>query len=205
MFSFIWLYRSFFISQLFLWLMLRNIPCNFCFVFVKVKFWWNLVCNLSEQINYGSFSWPEQMLNSTFFSTKKTKKQRLFQTSWPYIHTYIQYTSLYHALLSKTTSEKQHADKTSMNTFWWRFWGGRLASMGQPARVPAKLPPHYTSEQHGRCFWPRKCKDVLYLMWLKAPVNQHFWVSLCETFPVHSQCKSLCQIKGITSPRIQIV
>jgi len=46
--------------------------------------------------------------------------------------------------------------------------------MGQPARVPAKLPPHYAGEQHGRCFWPRKCKDVLYLMWLKAPVNQHF-------------------------------
>lgn len=129
---------------------------------------------------------------------------RLFQTTWLYLYIHA-YSSLYHALLSKTTSEKPHTDKTSMNTFWCWFWGGWLASMGQPARVPAKLPPHYTSEQHGRCFWPGKCKDVLYFMWLKAPVNQHFWVSLCETFPVHFQCKSLRQIRGITSPRIKIL
>lgn len=82
--------------------------------------------------------------------------------------------TFYHALLSKkTTFKKQHANKTSMGSrehlpCCCGFWGRWLASMKRLLiRVPAKLPPHYTAEQHRHCSWPRKCKDVLYLWGLK--------------------------------------
>ncbi len=52
------------------------------------------------------------------------------------------------------------------------LWGRWLASM---KHVPAKLPPHYTAEQHRHCSWPRKCKDVLYLCGLKL-----LWISTFE-------------------------
>lgn len=159
------------------WWMLRNIPCN-VFCFCQVKFWWNTACNLLGQMSHCSFFITfHKPSNSKFFNFfKPSNKKEVIPNNttvlWHVQRSTDHFNPFYHALLS--TFEKQHANKTSMKSFWCRFWGGWLASMGQPARMPAKLPPHYTSEQHSHCFWPRKCKD-LYLCGLKP-----LWISTFE-------------------------
>ncbi len=51
------------------------------------------------------------------------------------------------------------------------------ASQTSPTLYRRTTPPLFLAEETQRC---------ALFMWLKAPVNQHFWASLCETFPARS-------------------
>lgn len=61
------------------------------------------------------------------------------------------------------------------------------ASQTSPTLYRRTTPPLFLAKEMQRC---------ALFMWLKAPANQHFRASLCETFPAHSQADPNAELKG---------
>lgn len=138
------------------------------------------------------FSWPKQLWIQSCSTLSKLSNMNYMTNSpfWDHVR------GAHFIMLC--FQRKLHLKSFMLPRWAWTLWQHlpwvlwKVISIHEAAGRPPVCQPNFPHiiPANNTSIVPGQGNAKMCFMWLKAPANQHFWGSLCETFPVHSQPKS---------------